>query len=224
MPADLSGATVVLTGTSGALGSGLAAAFTAAGAGVVGVDRAQPDARAVVAGVRYETVDLTDDAQVGALLDGVGAPWAVVHTVGGFAPASPLAELDLQELQTQLALNLVTSAVVTKHALRVLAPVGAGRVVLTASRAALVTKGNGFSYSVSKQAVLHLVRMAAEEVAGTGVTVNAVVPSIIDTPANRAAMPDANHDRWPKIPEIANAYLYLASREASLVNGAAVPV
>jgi NAD(P)-dependent dehydrogenase (short-subunit alcohol dehydrogenase family) len=224
VPADFAGRTVVVTGTSGALGSGLAAAFTAAGAAVVGVDRAAPDARALIDGVRYEAVDLTDDAQVGALLDDVGTPWAIVHTVGGFAPRRPLAELDLNELQTQLALNLVTSAVVTKHALRLLQPSGAGRLVLTASRAALVTKGNGFSYSVSKQAVLHLVRMAAEEVGGTGVTVNAVVPSIIDTPANRASMPDADHDRWPKVPDIARTYLYLASPGASLVNGAAVPV
>jgi NAD(P)-dependent dehydrogenase (short-subunit alcohol dehydrogenase family) len=72
--------------------------------------------------------------------------------------------------------------------------------------------------------VLHLVRMAAEEVAGSGVTVNAVVPSIIDTPANRAAMPKADHDRWPKIPDIAATYVYLASPTAGLVNGAALPV
>jgi NAD(P)-dependent dehydrogenase (short-subunit alcohol dehydrogenase family) len=222
--ADYSGRTVLLTGTSGALGSGLAAAFVAAGAAVVGADRAEPDARAVVEGVRYETADLTDDASVGALIDGVGVPWAVVHTVGGFAPHRPLAELDATELQTQFALNMVTSALVTKHALRVLQPIGAGRVVLTASRAAHVTKGNSFSYSASKQAVLHLVRMAAEEVVGTGVTVNAVVPSLIDTPANRAAMPNADHERWPKGPDIAKTYLYLASPDSSLVNGAAVPV
>jgi NAD(P)-dependent dehydrogenase (short-subunit alcohol dehydrogenase family) len=224
MPADYTGRTVLLTGTSGALGSGLAAAFRSAGASVVGVDRAEPDARAIVDGVRYEAVDLTDDARVGALFDDIGTPWAAVHTVGGFAPQSPLADLDLDELGQQLSLNLVTSAVITKHALRLMRPADEGRIVLTASRAASVTKGVGFSYSVSKQAVLHLVRMAAEEVAGTGVTVNAVVPSIIDTPANRASMPKADHDRWPKIPDIAKAYVYLASPAAFLVNGAALPV
>jgi NAD(P)-dependent dehydrogenase (short-subunit alcohol dehydrogenase family) len=224
MQSDYDGRTVVLTGTSGALGAGLAAAFTAAGASVVGIDRATPDAVAVVDGVRYETVDLTDDAQVGSLFDDIRTPWAVVHTVGGFAPQSPLAALDVGELDKQLTLNLVTSALVTKHALRLLQPVGDGRIVLTASRAATVTKGVGFSYSVSKLAVLHLARMAAEEVAKTRITVNAVVPSIIDTPANRASMPDANHDRWPKIPDIARTYLYLASPAAGLVNGAALPV
>jgi NAD(P)-dependent dehydrogenase (short-subunit alcohol dehydrogenase family) len=66
--------------------------------------------------------------------------------------------------------------------------------------------------------------MAAEEVAGTGITVNGVVPSIIDTPANRASMPDSDHDRWPKIPDVARTYLFLASPDSQLVNGAALPV
>lgn len=221
---DYTGRTVVLTGASGALGAGLAAAFTSTGADLIGVDRAMPDARATVDGVRYETADLTDDGQVGALFDAIGAPWAVVHTVGGFAPRTPLAALDPGELTRQLSLNLLTAAVVTKHALRVMQPVGTGRIVHTASRAATASSGSGFTYSVSKLGVLHLVRMAAEEVAGTGITVNSVVPSIIDTPANRAAMPGADYDSWPKIPDIAHAYLFLASPSAALVNGAAMPV
>ena len=221
---DLTGRTVVLTGASGFLGAGLATAFSEAGASIVGVDRAAPDERAVVEGVRYEAVDLTDDAAVAALFDVVGTPWAVVSTVGGFAPRSPLAELDPDVLNQQLLLNLMTAAVVTKHALRVMQPVGEGRIVLTASRAATATKTNGFAYSVSKLAVLHLAQMASEEVAGTGITVNSIVPSIIDTPANRASMPDADHDHWPKIADIARSYLFLASPSSSAVNGAALPV
>jgi NAD(P)-dependent dehydrogenase (short-subunit alcohol dehydrogenase family) len=221
---DFTGRTVVITGASGALGAGLATTFTEAGAQVVGVDRVAPDDRAAVEGVRYEVADLTDDAHVGAVLESVDSPWAVVSTVGGFAPKASLTELDPDELDQQLTLNLVTAAIVTKHALRVLKPAGEGRVVLTASRAASDTKNNGFAYSVSKMAVLHLARMAAEEVAGTGITVNSVVPSIIDTPANRASMPDAKHDRWPKVPDLARTYLFLASPSSGLVNGAALPV
>jgi len=221
---DFTGRTVVVTGASGFLGAGLAAAFIDAGAEVVGVDRAAPDERAVVDGVRYEAADLTDDAHVGAVLDAVDTPWAVVNTVGGFAPRSSIAELDPDELDQQLSLNLMTAAVVTKHALRVMQPIGAGRIVLTASRAATATKSNGFAYSVSKLAVLHLVRMASEEVAGTGITVNGVVPSIMDTPANRASMPDADHEKWPKVADVARSYLFLASPTSHLVNGAALPV
>jgi NAD(P)-dependent dehydrogenase (short-subunit alcohol dehydrogenase family) len=219
-----SGRTVLVTGSSGALGSGLATAFRQAGADVIGVDRAAPSDRAVVDGVQYETADLADDADIASLFDRISIPWAVVSTVGGFAPQTSLAELDLAQLEQQLTLNLTTAAVVTKHALRVMQPAGEGRIVLTSSKAATATKTNGFAYSVSKLGVLHLVRMAAEEVAGTGITVNGIVPSIIDTPANRAAMPNSDHDSWPKIPDIAQAYVFLASPGSKAVNGATLPV
>jgi NAD(P)-dependent dehydrogenase (short-subunit alcohol dehydrogenase family) len=215
---------VVVVGAAGALGGGLAAAFAAEGATVTGLDRHEPADRHRLGGVRYRAVDVLDDAALGAVLDDGPAPWAVVNTVGGFAGHTPLAELDPAVLSQQLQLNLVSAALVTKHALRRMAAAGTGRIVHTASRAATVTAGNGFAYSVSKLGVLHLVSMAAAEARGTGITVNCVVPSIIDTPANRAAMPDADHASWPKIPDIARAYLYLASPAAHLTSGAAVPV
>ena len=221
---DFAGQPVLVFGAAGALGAGVAAAFAAAGASVTGVDRMRPQDDDRLAGVSYEAADVADDNEVAAVFDAGAAPWAVVNTVGGFAPQRPLAELDPAELTGQLKLNLVTAALITKHALRVMQAAGAGRVVHTASRAAVVSKGSGFAYSVSKLGVLHLVTMAADEVRGTGVTVNCVVPSIIDTPANRAAIPDADHDAWPKIPDIARTYLYLAAPSSGLVNGAAVPV
>jgi NAD(P)-dependent dehydrogenase (short-subunit alcohol dehydrogenase family) len=221
---SLTGRTVLVFGAAGALGAGLAAAFSAAGASVTGVDRAVPDASRRLGGVRYAAADVLDDAALGALLDAAPAPWAVVNTVGGFAPNRPLADLDPAELAGQIELNLVSAALITRHALRVMQPAGEGRIVHTASRAAVVTKGSGFAYSVSKAGVLHLVRMAADEVAGTAITVNCVVPSIIDTPANRAAMPSANHHAWPKIPDIARTYLFLAAPGAGLTSGAAIPV
>ncbi len=226
---NYAGRAVIVFGAGGALGSGVAAAFAAAGADVTGVDRTEPPAARQLAGVRYATADAADDESVGAFFgsapaDPAAAPWAVVNTVGGFAPHRRLDQLDAAELTGQLELNLVSAAVITRHALRVLRPAGAGRIVHTASRAALVSKGSGFAYSVSKLGVLHLVAMAADEVRGTGITVNCVVPSIIDTPANRAAMPAADHAAWPKVADIARSYLYLADPDSGLVNGAAIPV
>ena len=217
------GRVVLVFGASGALGSGVAAAFAAAGAAVTGADKFPP-AGSSPGTIGRETVDVLDDAALRALFDAHPAPWAVVNTIGGFAPRRPLAELDSAELTGQLELNLVTAALITKHALRVMRSSGEGRIVHTASRAGMVSAGSGFAYSVSKLGVLHLVSMAADEVRGTGITVNCVVPSIIDTPANRAAMPKANHDAWPKVAEVARSYLYLASPAAGLVNGAAIPV
>ena len=224
MDEGLDGRSVLVFGASGALGSGVAAAFAAAGADVTGTDIVVPDGGAAVDSVSYAAADVSDDDELRVLFDRRPAPWAVINTVGGFAPRRPLAELDAAELSRQLELNLVTAALITKHALRVMQPRGQGRIVHTASRAAVATEGSGFAYSISKLGVLHLVSMAAREVRGTGITVNCVVPSIIDTPANRAAMPDADHDSWPKVPDIALSYLYLASPATSLVNGAALPV
>ncbi len=221
---DYAGRTVLVFGASGALGVGIAAAFVAAGAAVTGVDKVEPAAERKVAGVSYRAADVLSDEAVAALFDSTPAPWAVANTIGGFAPHRPLADLDLAELAGQIELNLVSAALITKHALRVMQPAGTGRIVHTASRAGVVSKGSGFAYSVSKLGVLHLVTMAADEVRGTGITVNCVVPSIIDTPANRAAMPSSDHDAWPKVADIARSYLYLAAPESGLVNGAAVPV
>lgn len=221
---DFTGRDVIVIGASGALGAGLAAAFAASGATVTGLDRAEPAADRKHDSVRYQTVDVLDDDALAAAFGQRPPPWAVVNTVGGFAGHRPLTSLDPVELTAQLRLNLLSAALVTKHALRRMTEAGEGRLVHTASRAATVTTGNGFAYSVSKLGVLHLVSMAAAEVRGTGITVNCVVPSIIDTPANRSAMPDADHASWPKIPDIARAYLYLASPAAHLTSGAAVPV
>jgi NAD(P)-dependent dehydrogenase (short-subunit alcohol dehydrogenase family) len=218
------GRAVLVFGAAGALGAGVAEAFAAAGASVTGVDRGEPSGDRRLAGVRYQAANVLDDGALGELFDTGPAPWAVLNTVGGFASQRPLAELDLAELTGQIELNLVTAALITKHALRVMQPAGEGRIVHTASRAAVVTKDSGFAYSVSKLGVLHLVSLAADEVRGTGITVNCVVPSIIDTPANRAAIPDADYAAWPKVPDIARTYVFLASPSSGLVNGAAVPV
>ena len=219
-----SGREVLVFGAAGALGGGVATAFANAGASVTGVDRSEPPTDRQLAGVSYQAADVLDDNAVAALFDTRPAPWAVINTVGGYAPRRPLAELDPAELRGQLELNLVSATLITKYALRALLAAGRGRIVHTASRAAVEHAGTGFAYSVSKVGVLHLVSMAADEVRGTRVTVNCVVPSIIDTPANRAALPSADFDAWPKVPDIARSYIYLASPDAGLVNGAAIPV
>lgn len=221
---DFAGRMVIVAGAAGALGAGLITAFTEAGATVNGIDKAVPAADRRLGGVSYQAVNVLDDAALAALFDQLPPPWAVINTVGGFTAHAPLAELDPAVLSGQLELNLVSAALVTKHALRRMAAAGRGRIVHTASRAAMVTKGSHFAYSVSKLGVLHLVSMAADEAKGTGITVNCVVPTIIDTPANRGAMPDADHASWPKIPDVAQAYLFLASPAAQLVSGAALPV
>jgi len=221
----LSDREVLVFGATGALGAAVAAYFANMGATVRGASWHEPAAGNRLTGVTYEAVDATDDDALRQFFDAMAAPpWAVISTIGGYAPKRPLAELDAAALRHQFELNLLSAALITKHALRVMQPAGQGRIVLTASRSATDTAGAGYAYSVSKLGVLHLMSMAADEVRGTGVTVNCVVPSIIDTPENRAALPNANHDAWPKARDIATSYVFLASPDAGLVNGAAIPV
>src|SRR6266567_2906533 len=125
---NYAGLTVLVFGAAGALGSGVAAAFAAAGASVTGVDKNEPAAQRQLPGIGYRSADVLNDEAVGALLDSAPSPWAVVNTVGGFAPHRPLTELDGGELTGQLGLNLVSAALITKHALRVMQAACVGRI------------------------------------------------------------------------------------------------
>ena len=225
MGRDLAGRTIVVLGGSGNLGRAVVVRLGADGATVVAADSRHPEPAGRPPGVEHVVVDaLDEDGVAGALAAVSPAPWAVVNLVGGYTPPQPLAELDTGVLRHQLELNLLTAAIVTKHALPVLAAAGGGRIVHTSSRVATQTGENGFAYSVSKLAVLRLVEAAAAEGREAGVTVNCILPSIIDTPPNRAAMPRADHDRWPKPAELAAVLSFLVSDDAGLISGAAIPV
>lgn len=219
---ELSGRQVVVVGGLGGLGRAVCDAFVEAGALVRALDAVAPPEPS--RSIDSEIVDVTSDAQLRHCFDEAVPPWAVVNVVGGFAPARDLTEFDVDEFDEQVRLNLTTAALVTKHALRRMGETGEGRLVHTASRAAVEIEGAGFAYSVSKLGVLHLVRTAALQTRGTAITVNAVVPSIIDTPANRRAMPNSAHERWPAPEDIAAVYRFLASPAAKLISGAEVPV
>jgi len=136
----------------------------------------------------------------------------------------PLSGLDIDVLRQQLELNVVTAAIVTKYAMPTLAAQGGGAIVHVSSRVATEKGENVFAYSVSKLGVVRLVEAAAAEGRDQGVRVNCIMPSIIDTPANRSALPNAKHHRWPKPPELAAVLAFLVSDDAVLISGAAIPV
>jgi NAD(P)-dependent dehydrogenase (short-subunit alcohol dehydrogenase family) len=220
---DLSGRTVVVLGGRGGLGQAVVARLRDDGASVVAVDGRPPGAE-TVSGVRHVTADVLDEASVSAALAAVPAPLAVVNVVGGYTPPQAITDLDVSVLRQQFELNLVTAAIVTKYAMPLLAAQGGGAIVHTSSRVAVLSGEGSFSYSVAKLGVLRLVEAAAAEGVRQGVRVNCIMPSIIDTPANRAAIPDADHDRWPKPEELAAVLSFLVSDDAALISGAAIPV
>jgi NAD(P)-dependent dehydrogenase (short-subunit alcohol dehydrogenase family) len=220
---DLSGRTIVVLGGRGALGRAVVTRLRDDGASVVAADARPPGAEAV-SDVRHVTVDLLDEASVSAALAAVPAPLAVVNVVGGYTPPQAVADLDVSVLRQQFELNLVTAAIVTKYAMPLLAAQGGGAIVHTSSRVAAEKGENSFSYSVAKLGVVRLVEAAGAEGMRQGVRVNCIMPSIINTPANRAAIPDADHDRWPKPEELAAVLSFLVSDDAGLISGAAIPV
>src|SRR5580658_6835148 len=222
MASDLEAKRVVVTGAHGGLGGAVVDAFVSAGALCYLPQRGSATesghGREVVGGV-----DLTNEADVVAFCAGLPPIWASIHLAGGYAGA-PFVETTREALQDQLGMNLTTAFLCCREAVRSMQRSGAGRIVNVCSKAALVPSGGAVAYAVAKAGVAALTRSLAEEVKSENILVNAVAPSIIDTIANRAAMPKADASRWPKPSEIAKTILWLASPENSLTTGAVVPV
>ena len=219
----LAGRTIIVLGATGGLGRGVTERFRDDGASVLAFDARIPAAEDRQDRVEYVAVDALDETSVSAAFAQAPAA-AVVNLIGGYTPPQGLAMLDIGVLRQQFELNLVSAAIVTKYAMPLLAARGGGAVVHVSSRVAVEKWENGFSYSVSKLGVVRLVEAAAAEGREDGVRVNCILPSIIDTPANRAALPDAMHHRWPKPSELAAVLSFLISDDAVLISGAAIPV
>ena len=168
-------------------------------------------------------VDLTDDGAVTAYFAGLPPLWASVHLAGGYA-AKPIADTSRADLDRQLQLNLVTAFLCCREAVKSMRKSGGGRIVNVAARVVELPIAGAVAYSVSKAGVAALTRSLAVEARGDAILVNAILPSIIDTPANRAAMPKADTARWPKPDELARAILWLASPDNRLTSGALIPV
>lgn len=216
-----------MTGGTGALGHAVLEALLARGAicHVPCIEkevparfelRAHPGVRAVPG------VDLGDEQAVGRYYASLPSVWASVHLAGGFAMAK-LGDTSLADLRAMLDLNLATCFLAAREAARRMAGTG-GRIVNVAARPAVTPTAGMIAYAVSKGAVASLTQHMAAELVGEGILVNAVLPSIMDSPANRKAMPKADHDAWPRTSEVAEAIAFLASPRNTLTSGALIPV
>jgi NAD(P)-dependent dehydrogenase (short-subunit alcohol dehydrogenase family) len=155
---------------------------------------------------------------------GGAALTGLVNLVGGFSVGGRVHETPIEEFDRQFQLNLRPTYLVTQAALPPLIDQGGGSIVCVGSRAALAPFPGAAGYASSKAAVIAFAQAVSREYLDSGVRCNAILPSVIDTPANRAAMPDADHDRWVKPAEIAAVIAHLLSPASAPISGAAIPV
>ncbi len=180
---------------------------------------------AELGGARVIAADLSDPAAVAAVIDTAGESLrALVNLVGGFHAGGRIHETPIETFEAQLTLNLRPTYLACAAAIGPLLAAGGGAIVCVSSRAALQPFSGGAAYATAKAAVLAFVDALHVEYNDDGIRSNAILPSIIDTPANRASMPDADVERWVRPEEIAQTILYLCSDESSALGGAHVPV
>jgi NAD(P)-dependent dehydrogenase (short-subunit alcohol dehydrogenase family) len=222
---NLDGKVVIVTGGSGALGGTVVPAFIAAGARVVTAAR-DPASTSTKDHVVMKA-DVANEADCRRLVEEVikreGRIDALANLVGGFA-SGRVAETDAALWHRMLTMNLTAAFFLSKAVLPHMSERRTGRIVHVAARAAIDPFPGAAAYVVSKAGLAALIRTLAIEVAGSGVTVNGVLPTTIDTPANRTAMPDADPSKWVKPGSIAQLIGFLVSDGAGQINGALIPI
>lgn len=220
---------VVITGATGGLGTAVVDVFLQRGA-TCHLPMIETDVPAHVTWSGHERarittgVDVADDAAVTSYYAGLPPIWASIHLAGGFAMAR-IADTSLGDVLAMFRINAQTCFLCSREATRSMRAGGqGGRIVNVSARPAVQPVASLAAYSMSKAAVANLTQTLAAELVGEGIGVNAVVPSIIDTPANREAMPRADFDAWPKPDELAEVIAFLASPRTTATSGSLVPV
>jgi len=224
---DFTGREAVVTGGTGALGSAVVGRLLEAGATVhVPVYAAQElesfPHRDHASVKLHEGIDLSVEEDVTRLFGATASLYASIHVAGGFA-MGPIASTSLETWDHLMRMNATTCFLSCREAVKAMDG-REGRIVNVAARPALVPTGQMTAYAASKAAVAALTLALAEELSESSIWVNAIVPSIIDTDANRAAMPDVDHSAWPTPEEIAETVAFLASPQNAVTRGALVPV
>jgi NAD(P)-dependent dehydrogenase (short-subunit alcohol dehydrogenase family) len=222
---------VVVTGGMGALGKAVVENLLAQGAWCHVPVSASAEGLPEHERLRYVPhMDVTDEARVVAFYAGVPDLWASIHLVGGYRSGA-IEETSLMDFRAMFEMNVTTCFLCCREAIKRMRanraagePPSSGRIVNVAARPAMIPTGGMIAYSVAKSAVAALTQSLAAETESGKILVNAVAPSIIDTPANRQAMPNADHTAWPSPAEIAEAIGYYASPRNRLTSGAVIPV
>lgn len=231
MTYDFSGKVVLITGGTGALGRAVAQAFGTSNATTVVtyiIDEEREDVKAKIKTIaELVKADITKEDQAKKLVSHVINTYdridVLVNVVGGYLGGKAVAELDETEWDKMMNMNLKSAFLVSKHVIPLMVSAKHGKMVHISSRTGLKSDGYDSAYSASKSGLIRLVESISEEVKEDGVNVNCILPSTIDTEANRKAMPNSDFRKWVKTEDLANLVLFLCSEEAKVINGAAIP-
>ena len=235
MSAKFSGSVVLVAGGTGDLGRAVTLAFLEEGATVALTYRNQPEwegfktsMSAYASWLEGHEIDVTDESAVRQLVEKIlskhGHLDVMVNTVGGYAGGLKLWEMETKVFEQMLNLNLRSGYALSRAAVPAMLKQTRGAIVNVAAKAAFDHSAGASAYAASKAAAVAMLDSLAADLKGTGVRVNTILPSIIDTEPNRKAMPKADFAKWPKPRDIARVILFLCSDDAKVIHGAAIPV
>ena len=235
MNINFSGKIVLVAGGTGGLGNAVSLAFLEEGAKVVVTYRKEEEfaalkkaAGAKAAALEGSLADVTEERATATLVASIVAQHsrldALVNTVGGYAGGVVLWDLETKVFDMLLSLNLRSGYALARAALPAMLKQRHGSIVNVAAKAAVDHGAGAAAYAASKAAAVALMDSLAADVKGSGVRVNSILPSIIDTAVNRKAMPNADFATWPKPEQLAQVILFLCSDNAAVIHGAAIPV
>jgi NAD(P)-dependent dehydrogenase (short-subunit alcohol dehydrogenase family) len=231
MAYDFSGKVVLITGGTGALGRAVAQAFGTSNATTVVtyiIEEEREDVKSKIKTIaELVKADITKEDQAKKLVSHVIKTYdridVLVNVVGGYLGGKTVAELDETEWDKMMSMNLKSAFLISKHVIPLMVAAKHGKIVHISSRTGLKSDGYDSAYSASKSGLIRLVESISEEVKEHGINVNCILPSTIDTEANRNAMPNSDFSKWVKTEDLANLVLFLCSDEAKVINGAAIP-
>ncbi|MGA9882818.1 MAG: SDR family NAD(P)-dependent oxidoreductase [Candidatus Acidiferrales bacterium] len=229
------GQVILVAGGTGGLGSAVSTEFLGEGASVAVTYKHEPEfktlhveAGANASRLEGHAVDVTDDNAVGQLVTEIVAKHgrldAVVNCVGGYAAGSKLWEMTRDVMDRMMSLNLLAGYLLMKAVVPAMLKQPRGAIVNVAAKAAIDHAGSAAAYAASKSGAVAMIDSLAADLKGTNIRANSILPSIIDTEANRRAMPKADFSKWPKPREIARVILFLCSEDANVIHGASIPV
>ena len=232
---NFSSQVVLVTGAAGNLGQAVARSFRSAGAVLVCVDRATdrlghiyPDWVNFPGVYLAAPYDIMDPESVKTLVTRVVAHFGrldiVVNTVGGYRAGTPIHQTPLEVFDSMIMLNARSAFLISQAVVPVMIQQGSGKIIHVAAKAGQVGFANGSAYSAAKSAVIRITESLAAEVKDKGINVNCIIPGTIDTPQNRAMMPNAEYGRWVSPEAVADVILFLSSQESRAIHGAAIPV